>query len=333
MRVIILAVSIFSMAVGVPIAQREVHGNYSFSYPVLGESPGVLSWKSHSGPVPHLGARVSDIVIHFYSTSNPKRNIIVDLTNSKALSATSFSPSKPSVFVVHGWTHKFSSASCQDVKNALLKMHDVNVFVVDWNKISRRDYMTAFASVSSIGNILASLISGLVQHNGLNLGITSIVGHSLGGHIAGIAGKVLRGQLAQVIGLDPAGPGFLPLVTYNRITAESAKFVEIIHTGGSAMGYNSPCGHSDYYPNGGLIQRGCELDLTGVCSHYRAYQYLAESIVSGNFKARKCDLYSSFQLGHCNKNQASMMGKYPVDKNAKGIYFLNTRILPPYAKG
>ncbi|KAG5885402.1 hypothetical protein JTB14_031424 [Gonioctena quinquepunctata] len=333
MRVIILAVSIFSMAVGVPIAQHEVHGNYSFFYPVLGESPGVLSWKSYSGPVPHLEAQVSDIVIHFYSTSNPKNDIIVDLTNSKALSATSFSPSKPSVFVVHGWTNKFSSGSCQDVKNAILKKHDVNVFVVDWNIISRWDYMTAFASVVSIGNILASLISGLVQHNGLNLGITSIVGHSLGGQIAGIAGKALKGQLDEVIGLDPAGPGFLPLITYNRITAESAKFVQIIHTDGSAMGYALPCGHADYYPNGGLIQRGCELDLSGVCSHYRSFQYLAESIVSGNFKARKCDLYSSFEMGLCDKNQASMMGQYPVDKNAKGIYFLDTHILPPYAKG
>lgn len=72
-------------------------------------------------------------------------------------------------------------------------------------------------------------------------------------------------------------------------------------------------GHADYYPNGGKSQPGCGVDLTGSCSHGRAYNFYAESLTSDKFVSRKCDSYSSFSKGSCSTNAASSMGMFNVD--------------------
>ena len=73
-------------------------------------------------------------------------------------------------------------------------------------------------------------------------------------------------------GLDPAGPEF----EHRDVTAElnpaNADLVDVIHTDGNRwfnfnLGMMRTVGHVDFYPNGGLMQRACqlqskELDLT-----------------------------------------------------------------------
>lgn len=36
-----------------------------------------------------------------------------------------------------------------------------------------------------------------------------------------------------------------------------ARFVDVIHTDIQVYGYTHPCGHIDFYPNGGTNQPGC----------------------------------------------------------------------------
>ena len=62
-----------------------------------------------------------------------------------------------------------------------------------------------------------------------------IIGFSLGAHVAGFAGKMIKSngrkrKIGRITGLDPANPGFnydSPLV---RLDKSDAKFVDIIHT-------------------------------------------------------------------------------------------------------
>merc|ERR1712121_97489 len=143
-----------------------------------------------------------------------------------------------------------------------------------------------------------------------------LVGHSLGAHLVGHAGKVFKDtakrSLGRVTGLDPAGPRFEsgPILSYikelhtNRISTESASFVDIIHTEGSfspstvsvkpRSGDLFQLGHFDFYPEGGEAQPGCtnileDAEAFGICSHMRAvYYYLASINEPKLFGAKEC---------------------------------------------
>lgn len=58
-----------------------------------------------------------------------------------------------------------------------------------------------------------------------------MVGHSLGAHVVGIAGKNVRtGRVPKIIGLDPANPLFSYNNPATRIAVGDALSVETIHT-------------------------------------------------------------------------------------------------------
>ena len=111
-----------------------------------------------------------------------------------------------------------------------------------------------------------------------------MVGHSLGAHLMGKAGRTFTNQLpshpliGRVTGMDPAGPRFfdgpilsaIPELAENILTPESAQFVDVIHTDGALkpgavwlpprLGALVQLGHIDFYPSGGSIQPGCSCD-------------------------------------------------------------------------
>lgn len=86
-----------------------------------------------------------------------------------------------------------------------------------------------------------------------------VIGHSLGAHVAGFAGKSIQKLLGQkyqmIIGLDPATPSFGSRSANNRLARDDANYLEVFHT--SHLGMHSPMGHVDIYFNGGKIQPGC----------------------------------------------------------------------------
>jgi len=70
-----------------------------------------------------------------------------------------------------------------------------------------------------------------------------IIGHSLGAHVSGFAGKnVKNGQVRTIIGLDPA----LPLYSFDspnkRLNSNDAYYVESIQTNGGTLGFLKPIG-------------------------------------------------------------------------------------------
>ena len=65
----------------------------------------------------------------------------------------------------------------------------------------------------------------------------------------------------MIVGLDPAGPLFASTPPAVRLDPSDATFVDVIHTDAKRWGIEQPCGHIDFYPNGGVNQVGC-LDVT-----------------------------------------------------------------------
>lgn len=116
----------------------------------------------------------------------------------------------------------------------------------------------------NLGNIVGAFIALISQKCRINLGDIEIIGHSLGAHVAGFAGKTVKSltgkRISKIIALDPAGPIFETIIRTNdnKLCKTDAVIVEALHTDGRVFGYLKPRGTIDIYFNGGTpIQPGC----------------------------------------------------------------------------
>ena len=70
------------------------------------------------------------------------------------------------------------------------------------------------------------------------------------------------------VGMDPAGPLYDKMDVHVRLDPSDALFVDVIHSNAKPLvdmgaGLYEPCGHVDFYPNGGQEQPGCPNPITG----------------------------------------------------------------------
>jgi hypothetical protein len=181
-----------------------------------------------------------------------------------------------------------------------------------------------------------------------------IIGHSLGAHTAGYAGERIP-NLGRITGLDPAGPYFENTDTRVRLDPTDAKYVEAIHTDGSAtlqlgLGLLQKSGHVDFYINGGKDQPNCPATsgkiLSGIfnlatvsvdgfledtiCSHLVAVNFFRDSIDNAECKytAYPCNSKDDFDSGKCiscGVNGCNHMGFYASSRNDNGSLYLNTQ--------
>ncbi|KAJ8949851.1 hypothetical protein NQ314_008103, partial [Rhamnusium bicolor] len=182
-------------------------------------------------------------------------------------------------------------------------------------------YAESVINVKFIGQYGAQLVDYLVL-NGLNISTLHVIGMSLGAQIAGYVGQsVTSGELPRLTALDPAGPIYNGLPIDERLDPSDAAFVDVIHSHKEVFGYTKPCGHVDFWPNGGgPTQPGCSIlerftrnpfSLNDVvfCEHYRAYKLFARSINDPTrYTARKCTTYNDYINGLCDSNEGVYMG-------------------------
>ena len=72
----------------------------------------------------------------------------------------------------------------------IISKGDFNVFCVDWqNGATDFNYKKVAANTRVVGALLAQFIARLRQDTGARYGDMHLIGHSLGAHIAGYAGK------------------------------------------------------------------------------------------------------------------------------------------------
>jgi pimeloyl-ACP methyl ester carboxylesterase len=278
---------------------------------------------------------------------------------NSSLDTLKIDPTKPLFIVVHGYGASWLGKPWMyPMKDALLANGN-NVILVDWTGGSGLPYLKVVANARSIGRGIGNMINAMVGKKKANLSKTTIVGYSLGAHVAGYAGNIAKG-LKRIIGLDPDGPMFACYHSDARLDATDADYVEVLHTNGDVFsmggcGTLQPMGTVDFYANGGWLQPGCSRGLPQVitdvlsldfsimlddysCNHARAFQLFIESVKNAGqpdktcqFVSFPCDTSDKYDAGECFKckNGVCPRAGYLTDADTAvdGKYFFKTNAI------
>ncbi|OWR54177.1 putative lipase [Danaus plexippus plexippus] len=237
------------------------------------------------------------------------------------------------IIIIHGYMESSDGLMVNRVAPEFLKKKYVGVFAMDGSNVFSYEYFRTSTYARFLGDKLGDLLSELIK-KGVDPSKITLVGHSLGAHIAGVAGNKVKQNtnklLRRITGLDPAGPCFSNVHLDGRLDKQDAEYVDVLHTNAGLLGLNLPVGHKDFYPNSGMYQPGCFLST---CDHSRAWEFYAESMNnSDNFPARKCENWTAFKNGMCTKNEIAYMG-FNSEPGSPGSYFLSTASSSPYGLG
>ena len=95
------------------------------------------------------------------------------------------------------------------MKEMVFKQHrgKVNFFIVDWAELAaNRYYYTSAKYTKVVGFQLAKFIAFIREKFSADMDSVHLVGHSLGAHVCGFAGKKLQNYgitIGKITGLDP----------------------------------------------------------------------------------------------------------------------------------
>ncbi|KAJ8710421.1 hypothetical protein PYW07_009787 [Mythimna separata] len=209
----------------------------------------------------------------------------------------------------------------------------VNILALDAGSLLKCFYLRATTIVTFIGRVLGEAFASLILA-GLNPSKIHLIGHSLGAHVAGFAGKEVYKRTGSNIGritaLDPAGPCFSAVEPTLGLFKTDADFVDVMHTDAGVYGMGQAMGHVDFWVNGGSQQPGCVFQT---CSHGRSLEYFAESMVApAGFIGVRCNSYFDFRQGKCDLSDMSVMGYYTL-ANITGDYYLISAGQSPFGTG
>lgn len=118
----------------------------------------------------------------------------------------------------------------------------VNLIGIDWTNAMPVDYVRASYRVETIGRVVGEFIYLAIQNQLMRPEAIYLVGHSLGGHVAGFIGKTLHSLSKQTISahkitaMDPAGPLYSSSACTKRVCESDAAWVEILHSNGGILG-------------------------------------------------------------------------------------------------
>ncbi|XP_024892480.1 pancreatic triacylglycerol lipase-like [Temnothorax curvispinosus] len=310
----------------------------------------LLAWSAYAYPegtlLNDIPARTSIVetvlerdpaTFKLYTRENPFGEEQLFLNNTEVLYASHFNESRPTKFIVHGFSDTGNEGWIRDLIDAYLLYQDVNVIVVGWGILASEAYPVAAKNTRLVGEYLGQFLDFLNRDSNLEYKDVHISGHSLGSCVAGFAGAYHDGRVGRITGLDPASPLFETISGIvdpeYRLDPTDAQFVDVIHTSGPVFGFLAPLGHADFYPNNGKIpQPGCSFMPTiTYCSHSRAHQLMTESIGSTvGFKARMCDSWEKYKEQLCDYNPVVLMGEY-ASTSLRGKFYLSTNDAPPFA--
>ncbi|XP_055859356.1 phospholipase A1-like [Episyrphus balteatus] len=299
---------------------------------------GTLVWITRAFVKAELGLLAFDpylVEYYLYTPANPTNGQRIRHDDPSSIQLSNFNASHITGIILHGYRSSSDEPVCSLIRDAIFKTkRPRNIICIDWSKIARKTYPTARFVAPSVGKDLSMFINFLLKHTSMSMKNLYVVGHSLGAHVAGIAGKHLKEQnksIPLIVGCDPA----LPLFDYNncssRLCQTDADFVETVQTNGGQLGFLRPIGAGTYYPNGGIRQPGCGLDLTGFCSHSKAYLYLAEAIEKNDFHTMECKGgYLDAVRKQCGDTYSSVKMLTP---GTAGVFYVPVNAEPPYGKG
>lgn len=167
--------------------------------------------------------------------------------------------------IIHGWLGSAEVDYCLNIKDAYFKRGNYNVIRVDWSELANKIYFKSASSVELVGRTLAHMLLKLIKGEEHYLSNLHLIGHSLGSHVAGFAGKEIQiltegKKFGRITALDPAGPFFemAEEKPWARLAKTDAEVVDVLHTDIFGFGYRKPLGTVDFYANPSKrVQNGC----------------------------------------------------------------------------
>ncbi|KAH8416888.1 hypothetical protein KR222_010312 [Zaprionus bogoriensis] len=243
-----------------------------------------------------------------------------------------FNASKSVVILATGWTTTVNDTETIDeIARAYNCRNDVNFVAVDVASFVDTLYSWSALNTEEIGYHISLGLIKLIEV--VDVERIHLIGHSLGAHIVGAAGRFLYQSTGKMIpritGLDPAKPCFNEGEALSGLLRGDARFIDVIHSNSGVLGKRDSMGDVDFYPGGlGPLPNGC---LTVPCAHARAWEYYAESVYPGNernFMAVRCTSLQKLRDNLC-QGQEYPMG-YSAPHSLKGNFFLETNGRKPY---
>lgn len=127
-----------------------------------------------------------DVRFLLHTRQNTRIAQRITFSNQASITNNNFRAGRQTRFLVHGWTEDAGSGINTDTAAELLSYNDFNIIIVDWSEGSQTiNYAAAANRVSRTGALLASQIDFMQQHGHLVHDQVTVVGFSLGAHIAG----------------------------------------------------------------------------------------------------------------------------------------------------
>ncbi|KAK2503252.1 hypothetical protein MC885_010235, partial [Smutsia gigantea] len=239
------------------------------------------------------------------------------VADPSTITASNFKMDRKTRFIIHGFIDKGEESWLANMCKNFFQVESVNCFCVDWKSGSRTEYTQASQNIRIVGAEVAYFVEVLQSALGYSPSDVHIIGHSLGAHAAGEAGRRRNGTIGRISGLDPAEPCFEGTPALVRLDPSDAMFVDVIHTDTLPIipylgfGMSQTVGHLDFFPNGGEEMPGCKkniisqvVDINGIwegtrdfvaCNHLRSYKYYSDSILNPNgFAGFSCPSYKVF---------------------------------------
>ncbi|XP_032550962.1 pancreatic triacylglycerol lipase-like [Chiroxiphia lanceolata] len=271
-------------------------------------------------PIYKLPWKPESIDIHFllYTREDPDFQE-VSAVDKSTIESSNFNTSRMTRFIVHGFIDNGEEHWLSDMCKRMLTVEDVNCICVNWQRGARCQYTQASNNIRVVGAEIAYFVEVLMDEYGYSPADVHIIGHSLGAHAAGEAGR-RRPGIGRITGLDPAQPIFKALQLksdwINRMQILLTLSIQTqLHNPQLRFWHKPAIGHIDFYPNGGEEMPGCGknavsqiVDLDGIwegtrdfvaCNHLRSYKYYSDSIIYPNgFLGYPCASYL-FQSGNC----------------------------------
>lgn len=280
---------------------------------------------------PRITPNINELNFVFFTENE---NVSIPILKSEDLwTHPKFNTKYNVTVLVTGWASDIGeqNSAVDSISEAYKARGKNNFIVLDTAKFVDTLYTWSALNTEELGSFLGKALAKLNQK--VPLSKIHLIGHSLGSHISGSAGRtfyeITKRHIPRITGLDPANPCFNEGESLSGLQRGDAEFIDVIHSNSGVLGQRAPLGDVDFYPNGATaLQPGC-FDPT--CSHSRAWELYAETVYPGNelnFKAIRCNSLFSLDSGRCPGDEIQM--GFDVPTNIKGNYFLKTKSSTPF---
>ncbi|XP_037931810.1 phospholipase A1-like, partial [Teleopsis dalmanni] len=246
------------------------------------------------------------------------------LNDENSVRRSKFDSNLQTKIVIHGWFNNYKDEPNPNVRNAYFPKGKYNIIAVDWGRYAKNAYPVSYPHVPALSQILADFLEFLHKKFRLDYNKTVLIGHSVGAHIAGLCGKLIKSdKLAAIVGLDPANLFFENQPPTKRLAATDARYVLTVHTGTDTYGFLNPIGKASFYPNWGSKQPGCGVEAMGFCSHSRSVKFY-ERAVKGNLLVPiyRCESFNEIKKRKGCKTRTNITLGGPLEtEQTQGIFY------------